>query len=177
MVTSMHVTVGVNFCDRPRMRICKVKNLCINTWIAWLIHRFLPVKTWLLIMCVTVFYVIIKIDFSHWSIYLAGQNCYIIWGARIAQSVACLFLLDTSATQVWFSLAALANISISETIIKLIPAVVCINGLTVTFGVVVVSQGISRPNAENCTGFPHPTDGVLEAELLKSDWHLSPVFC
>ena len=35
MVTSMHVTVDdVNFCDCPRIGICKVKNLCINTWIA-----------------------------------------------------------------------------------------------------------------------------------------------
>ena len=35
----------------------------------------------------------------------------------------------------------------------IVPAMVCIIGLTVTFWVAVVSQGISKPNAEN---FPHP---------------------
>ena len=38
---------------------------------------------------------------------------------------------------------------------QIVPALACINGLTVTFQVAVVSQGISRPNAENCPGFPH----------------------
>ena len=66
--------------------------------------------------------------------------------------------LDTSATQVQFSLASLANILISDLIIKIVLAVVCINGLTVTFQVAVVSQGISHPNAENYTGFPPPLD-------------------
>ena len=42
----------------------------------------------------------------------------------------------------------LAKILISETIIKTVPAVVCINGLTVTFQVEVVSLGIFRPNAK-----------------------------
>ena len=38
----------LQFLWRPRMRICKVQKLCINsTWIGWLIHGFLPVKTWL----------------------------------------------------------------------------------------------------------------------------------
>ena len=45
----------------------------------------------------------------------------------------------TSAMQVRFSLASLAKISISETIIKIVPAVVIINGLIVTFRVAVVS--------------------------------------
>ena len=44
---------------QPWMRICKVQKLCINSmWIAWLIHGFLPVKTWLLIACNTAFYAI-----------------------------------------------------------------------------------------------------------------------
>ena len=45
---------------------------------------------------------------------------------------------DTSTMQVRFSLA---KKFISETIIKIVPAVVCINGLTVTFWVVVVLTG------------------------------------
>ena len=50
------------FLWRPRMRICKVQKPCINsTWIAWLIHGFLPVKTWLLIACNMAFYAIIFI--------------------------------------------------------------------------------------------------------------------
>ena len=50
---------------RPRMRICKVQKPCINrTWIAWLIHGFLPVKTWLLIACDTAFYAIMYIWYS-----------------------------------------------------------------------------------------------------------------
>ena len=48
--------------------------------------------------------------------------------------------LDTSARQVPFSLATLAKISINETIIQIVPAVVCINGLGC--------------GGENCTGFP-----------------------
>ena len=67
-------------------------------------------------------------------------------------------LRDTSANQVQFLLASLAKIWISETIIKIVPAVVCINGLTVTFRVAVVSQGIFWRNAEDCTGFPPPLD-------------------
>ena len=48
------------FLWRPRMCTCKVQKLCINsTWIAWLIHGFLPVKTWLLIACDSAFYAII----------------------------------------------------------------------------------------------------------------------
>ena len=53
------------FLWRPRMRICKVQKPCINSaWIAWLIHWFLPVKTWLLIACDTGFYAIIKVKMS-----------------------------------------------------------------------------------------------------------------
>ena len=40
-----------------------------------------------------------------------------------------------------------------------------INGLTVTFRVAMVPQGISRTNAENCAG-------ILEVELLKSDVYI-----
>ena len=53
-----------HFLWRPRMRTCiyKVQKTCINsTWIAWLIHGFLPVKTWLLIACGTAFYAIIVV--------------------------------------------------------------------------------------------------------------------
>ena len=47
------------FLWRPRMSICKVQKLCINSaWIAWLIYAFLPVKTWLFIVCNTAFYAI-----------------------------------------------------------------------------------------------------------------------
>ena len=69
-----------------------------------------------------------------------------------------------SATQVPFSLASLTKILISETIIKIVPAVVCINGLNVPLRVAVYSQGISRLNAENCTAFPPP----LDSQLLRS---------
>ena len=59
--------------------------------------------------------------------------------------------------QVRSSLASQAIISISETIIK-IAGGMYLNGLTVTFRDGVVSQDISGPNAENCTGFPPPLD-------------------
>ena len=49
------------FLWQPRMRMCKVQKPCINsTWIAWLIHGFLPVKTWLLIAGDIAFYAIIS---------------------------------------------------------------------------------------------------------------------
>ena len=60
--------------------------------------------------------------------------------------------------QVRFELASLANLSISETVVKIVLAVVCINGLTGAFGVAVVSHGISWQNAANCTGFLPPID-------------------
>ena len=61
------------------------------------------------------------------------------------------------------SLALLANISISEKNIKLLLQwYMCINGHLLGWG---VSQGISWPNADNCSGFPHHwTVCVLEAE-------------
>ena len=78
-----------------------------------------------------------------------------------------------SARYVCHTGSILASMSISETIIIIVPEVVSINGLTVTFQIAVVSQGISLPDAKNCTGFPHhQTVGVLEAELLKSDVYL-----
>ena len=53
------------FLWRPRMRMYKVQKPCINSaWIAWLIHGFLPVKTWLLIARDTGFYAIIKVKMS-----------------------------------------------------------------------------------------------------------------
>ena len=53
-----HVTDDdIRFCDGPGMLICKIAN---STWIALLIHGFVPVKTWLLIACNTAFYAIIK---------------------------------------------------------------------------------------------------------------------
>ena len=48
------------FLWQHRMHICKVQKPCvISAWIAWLIHGFLSVKTWLLIACKTDFYAII----------------------------------------------------------------------------------------------------------------------
>ena len=53
------------FLWRPRMRICKVQKPCINNvWIAWLIHGFLPLKTWVSKACDTGFYAIIKVKMS-----------------------------------------------------------------------------------------------------------------
>ena len=44
------------------MRLCNEQKPCINsTLIAWLIHGFLPVKTWLLIACNTAFNAIIVV--------------------------------------------------------------------------------------------------------------------
>ena len=44
--------------SQPKMYIyVKYKSM----WIAWLIHRFLPIKTWLLIACDTAFYGIISL--------------------------------------------------------------------------------------------------------------------
>ena len=56
---TMHVTDDdVSFCDGPGMLIRKNAKPYINsTWIALLIHGFVPVKTWLLIACDTAFYV------------------------------------------------------------------------------------------------------------------------
>ena len=54
------------FLWRLSMRICKVQKPCINsTWIAWLIHGFSLVKTWLLIACHTAFYALIHINIRH----------------------------------------------------------------------------------------------------------------
>ena len=61
----------------------------------------------------------------------------------------------------------------SETITKIVPAEVCINGLTVTFQVEVVSQGFPGRKPRTVLVFPrHKTVSVLEAELLKPDVYL-----
>ena len=52
---------------------------------------------------------------------------------------------------------------------------VCINGWIVTFWVVVVSQGISQPNAESCTGFPPPLGSRRLRSRIAKVWCLSPV--
>ena len=62
-----HETVHVNddgakFLWWPRMLIRKTAKPCINSsWIALLIHGFVPVKTWLLKACDTAFYAIMLI--------------------------------------------------------------------------------------------------------------------
>ena len=66
--------------------------------------------------------------------------------------------LDISSTHVRISLASLAKILISEKLSKCSCNGMHLNGLTVTFRIAVVSQCISRLNAENCTGFPPPLD-------------------
>ena len=48
----------VRFCDGPETLI---KPFIKSTWIASLIHGFVPVKTWLLIACDTIFDAIIAI--------------------------------------------------------------------------------------------------------------------
>ena len=52
---TVHVTgADVTFYDGPGTLTFKTANPCINsTWIALLIHGFVPVKTWLLITCGT----------------------------------------------------------------------------------------------------------------------------
>ena len=53
---------------RHRVRISKVQKPCTNsTLIAWLIHGFLPVETWLLIACDTAFYAIIIVKEMCWK--------------------------------------------------------------------------------------------------------------
>ena len=47
----------------PGMLIRKIPKSCINsTWIAMLTHGFVPVKTWLLILCDTAFHAIISVN-------------------------------------------------------------------------------------------------------------------
>ena len=50
------------------------------------------------------------------------------------------------------------------------------NGLTVTFWVAVVSQGISQPNTEKYIGFSPPLDSRhTRSRMLKSDIYLQQV--
>ena len=52
----------IRFCAGPGMLIGKTTKPCINsTWIFLLIHGFVPVKTWLLMVCDTAFYAIIHV--------------------------------------------------------------------------------------------------------------------
>ena len=74
----------------PRMRICKVQKPCINsTRIAWLIHGFLPIKTWLLIACETGFYAIIKVKwvfiYIH-TVYFVCERQTLWWVCVILQA-------------------------------------------------------------------------------------------
>ena len=50
----------------------------------------------------------------------------------------------------------------------MVPALACIKLFDCHLPGAVVSQGTSRPNAENCSGFPPPTrqSASIEAELL-----------
>ena len=63
---------------RPGMRICKVQKPCINsTWIAWLMHGFLPVKTWFIIACGTAFYAIIVVyQFKCMALYMHHSQAW-----------------------------------------------------------------------------------------------------
>ena len=59
-IATVHLTDDdISFYDGPGMLIRKTAKLCINsTWIALLIHGFVPVQTWLLIAYDTAFYAI-----------------------------------------------------------------------------------------------------------------------
>ena len=50
----------------------------------------------------------------------------------------------------------------------MVPVLACIKWFDCHLPGAVVSQGTSRPNAENCSGFPPPTrqSASIEAELL-----------
>ena len=50
----------------------------------------------------------------------------------------------------------------------MVPALACIKWFDCHLPGAVVSQGTSRPNADNCSGFPPPTrqSASIEAELL-----------
>ena len=56
----------------------------------------------------------------------------------------------------------------------MVPALACIKWFDCHLPGAVVSQGISRPNAENCSGFTPPTrqSASIEAELLG----LTPIY-
>ena len=74
----------------PRMHIFKVQKPCINRlWIAWFIHGFLPVKTWLLIACNTAFYAIM------WLLHLftVGHYAWALCQSLTAIVAAAGFLL------------------------------------------------------------------------------------
>ena len=64
VIATVHFTGDdVSFYDGPGMLIRNIAKPCINsTWIALLIHGFVPVKTWLLIAIDTAFYAIIRVS-------------------------------------------------------------------------------------------------------------------
>ena len=64
------VTDDISFCDSPRGLIHKP--YINSTWIALLIHRFLLVKAWLLIVCDTAFYAIMLFNMNAWIVWITG---------------------------------------------------------------------------------------------------------
>ena len=78
---------------RAIMRICKVQKLCINSmWIAWLIHGFWPVETWILIACDTAFYAII----CYWYLFFSTEPLDEIMTLVIVHYTYFLYLVFTS---------------------------------------------------------------------------------
>ena len=72
----------------PRMRICKEQKPCVNsTWIARLIHGFLPVKTWLLIACDTAFYAIMHVITYRYEICRSQTRRHVI---NTSYSILCV---------------------------------------------------------------------------------------
>ena len=76
IIATVHVTDDdVGFCDGPGMIILKIAKPCINsTWIALLIHGFVPIKTWPLTVCDTAFYTIIDVELLRTEL---GELCII----------------------------------------------------------------------------------------------------
>ena len=78
---TVHVTYDdIRLCDGPGMLIRKTAKQCINsTWIALLIHGFMPFKTWLLIVCGMAFYAIIADNMHETFLGESNNNTYTCW--------------------------------------------------------------------------------------------------
>ena len=62
LLCTLLMMTSVSSYDGPGMLICKTAKQCFNSmWIALLIHGFVPVKTWLLIVCDIAFCAIMAI--------------------------------------------------------------------------------------------------------------------
>ena len=91
---TVHTTdADVTFNDGPGMHTVKAaKQVYNSTWIALLKHRFVLVKTWLLIACSTGFYAIICLK-NRWSCYFLLSHMTLF--SVLLEMISCLLGSDT----------------------------------------------------------------------------------